>query len=136
MCGGCRSRPAQVPWEAQVDGGTRRDLLRRAAEAQTLSDGRLQVHAFGDFGYQSLSRTGSRAVHPDLDSLLALLISECGPKVFDRAGDVLVGAVAQALLRRAGTTTEPGVIEEDTWHRQRSDARDAEVAVGAPRCRQ
>lgn len=121
MCGGCGSRSLPSPWEAQVDGGTRRDLIRRAAEAQTLSDGRLQVRAFGEFGYQSLNRTGSRAIQADLDSLVTLLLSECGPKVLGRARDASSGAVAQALLRRAGTTTEPVTIDESKWHRHTHD---------------
>lgn len=128
MCGGCGPRPVQSQWEVQVDGGTRRDLIRRAAEAQMLSDGNLQVRPFGHFGYQSLNRTGSRAVHADLDSLLAPLLSECGPKVFGRTGDASSGAVAQALLSRAGSNTEPGTRDEDTCHRHRCDISDSQVA--------
>lgn len=98
MCGGCGTRPSLDPWEVRVDGGTRRDLIRRAAEAQRLSGGRLQVRAFGHTGYASLNRTGSRVVHPDLDSLTARMRAECGPGVVDGVERESAGFVARALL--------------------------------------
>lgn len=82
MCGAC---------------GTRSHLASRAKEAERLAAGRLRVTPFGPAGYQTATRTGRRAVHPDLDSLLRTLIAECGAGVLDRARDAQDGFVARVL---------------------------------------
>lgn len=109
MCGACGSGIAVPPWEVITHGGTRRDLAQRAREAELLSAARLRVSPFGHAGYQSTTRTGRAAVHPNLDSLLAALLDECGTAILDRAYSTPQGPVAKALLRAAHKGGQPAL---------------------------
>lgn len=100
MCGACGSGLAVPPWEIVAYGGTRRALAERAREAESLSVPWLRVRPFGPAGYTSATRKGRVTVHPNLDSLLATMIRECG-ETFPKAAQVAPGGVlARALLRK------------------------------------
>lgn len=78
MCGACGAGPAKPPPEARTAGGIGA-LRHRAAEAQSLSGGRLRVAPHGDFGYLVSTRTGVSSVRVDLAGLVDALLALGGP---------------------------------------------------------